>query len=202
MSFLLNEFMFLNQPLRNQIKNLLFDQQERITTEHHLNLFIKYEDLDRYDDDIELHKTISFSGYVEKYQRSNGSWDWGIYPARPSTLHYRLGTIINVCWELAKIDEVRYSQRMVDYCNDFAKPNLEKCLKELESSGDLLPTFHKTYDEYKEMLDEWLWGVNWIANRVSSVRKTRDFRRGKYKVKKNTRGKVKQNPNQFTLYGY
>ena len=52
------------------------------------------------------------------------------------------------------------------------------------------------------MLDEWLWGVNWIANRVSNVRKTRDFRRGKYKVKKNTRGKRKQNPNHFTLYGY
>ena len=57
----------VNQPtITKPNKRLLFKDQEVISTENHLNLFVKFEDLINYDTRFfELNEPIHFSGMVE-----------------------------------------------------------------------------------------------------------------------------------------
>ena len=64
---------FVSQPtIKKPDKNKKFENQE-ISTEHHLNLFIKHEDLDDYMTEWEMHSHIGFTGIVNNYTRKNGT---------------------------------------------------------------------------------------------------------------------------------
>ena len=66
----------ISQPtIRKPDKDLLFENQPIISTEHHLNLYINKEDLSDYPK-FELNNTLDFSGIIEGYMRSNGSIDF------------------------------------------------------------------------------------------------------------------------------
>ena len=66
-------------------KNLVFAEQKVISTEHHINLFIPFEDLTEYKAQFQQHRTISFSGVVKQYTRRNGTTDYGIAAALNTT---------------------------------------------------------------------------------------------------------------------
>ena len=59
---------FVLQPTIKQAdKNLLYKEQKTISTEHHLNLFIKFEDLSNYDtESFQLKNPINFTGEILK----------------------------------------------------------------------------------------------------------------------------------------
>ena len=60
----------LQPTIRKPDKDLLFQEQEIISTEHHINLFIPFNDLTNYDIKFfELREPIHFSGVVEHYKR-------------------------------------------------------------------------------------------------------------------------------------
>jgi len=83
----------ISQPtIRKPDKDLLFENQPIISTEHHLNLYINKEDLSDYPK-FELNNTLDFSGIIEGYMRSNGSIDYGVYPNKQSLLHIKLELI-------------------------------------------------------------------------------------------------------------
>ena len=82
----------VNQPtITKPNKRLLFKDQEVISTENHLNLFVKFEDLINYDTRFfELNEPIHFSGMVEHYTRKDGSNDFGIYATKQSTIVFEV----------------------------------------------------------------------------------------------------------------
>ena len=87
---------YVSQPtLRKPNKHILFDNQEIISTEHHLNLFIDQGLVETCTDDwkAEKYKQIDFTGVVQHYTRSNGTHDFAIYPTPQSTLHNRLDNL-------------------------------------------------------------------------------------------------------------
>ena len=87
--------LYIKQPtIKRANKDLLYGEQETISTEHHLNLFIKYEDLSDFDTTFELNQPIHFTGEVEEYTRADGTTDFGIYGTKQSTISFKLERII------------------------------------------------------------------------------------------------------------
>ena len=173
----------ISQPtLRKPNKNVLFQNQEKIATVHHLNLFIKWEDLDDYHTEITPHSTLEFTGFVNHYTRSDGSQDYGIFPTKQSRLHYQLKLIGDVAYGIA--DKCPYSPEMLYYCKELALPGLNHCLEELERAGDYLPTFFHTYSEYKASLNEWIEAIQSISKVIETACQSRASRR-LHKIKTN-----------------
>ena len=68
----------LPTTVRQPDPELLFKEQQGVSTEHHINLFIPFEDLTKYNTRFfELKEPIHFSGIVERYTRKDGSSDFG-----------------------------------------------------------------------------------------------------------------------------
>ena len=87
--------LYIKQPtIKIANPELIFEEQEKISTEHHINLFVNHSDLQDYESNFEIHTPIDFAGFIEKYTRANGTIDYGIYPAKQSTLDFRLGRLV------------------------------------------------------------------------------------------------------------
>ena len=166
--------LYIKQPtIKRANKELLFSDQETISTEHHLNLFIKYEDLPDYDTTFELNQPIHFTGEVEAYTRANGTDDYGVYATKQSTFAYKLDRLLTSVKETtdACLEEIDLT-----YLESAAK-QLDTLSGELEGIGDRLPTFRKTYKEYKALLVALEWGVPHTIERTKSVLASRQHRR-------------------------
>ena len=87
---------FVSQPtIKKADKNILYKKQEVISTEHHLNLFIRFDDLPNYDtSSFQLKNPINFTGVIEGYTRKDGTKDYGIYANAQSTLPFRIKRLI------------------------------------------------------------------------------------------------------------
>ena len=84
---------FYKEPhIKKPNKDLLFDNQELLSKEHHLNLFIKKTNFRYYLSIFEKLEPIYFSGRVQQYTRSDGSKDFGIYPIKQSLIHQNFMT--------------------------------------------------------------------------------------------------------------
>lgn len=136
---------FIKQPtIREANKDLLYEDQNFISTEHHLNLFIKHEDLPDYDTIFELNTPINFSGVIEEYTRADGSIDYGIYATKQSTLHFKLERLLQSVQEtmdkqLEAIDQNYLSS---------AIRQVSELTEELMESGVQLATFNRTHKEF------------------------------------------------------
>ena len=169
--------------IKESNKDTLFVDLPRISTEHHLNLFIDQEDLLDYDTDYELNSTIQFSGIVQGYMRSNGSVDYGIYPTQQSLLHDRLDWICNSYIVVAEKLGGVYNEDFYKF-NKIQENNLLFLSNELEKSGDQLPTFRKTYSGYRKEIDQWLKLSDYAKNKIEVACSNRAMRRA-HKIKKN-----------------
>ena len=131
----------VNQPtITKPNKRLLFKDQEVISTEHHLNLFIKFEDLINYDTRFfELNEPIHFSGMVEHYTRKDGSNDFGIYATKQSTIVFEVKKL-----RRAVIDCNTFGDRV--FLINYASNKVQELIEGINSFDDCLPTFHQTYD--------------------------------------------------------
>ena len=171
----------VKQPtVKKADKNTLFPYQETISTEHHLNLFIKFEDLSRYDTVWEINHTIQFAGVVEGYIRSNGTTDYGVYGTKQSTISFQLERFIQSIKETCH-------QNPEDIDLSFLEQQLKTLMviaTEVDEAGDRLPTFTKTYEDYRDILSALGWVIPKTIREAKAFLASRDFRRSK-KVRKN-----------------
>ncbi len=138
----------LQPTIKKPDKQLLFKDQELISQEHHLNLYIKFEDLINYDTRFfELKEPIHFSGIVEHYQRKDGSEDFGICATKQSTLPYEVERL-----EKSVRGTIPKCSKDIDYLKNYASSKVLELLKVLMSSTECLPTFHQTYDDLVKRL--------------------------------------------------
>jgi len=172
--------------------HLLYKDQEVISTEHHLNLFIKHDDLPNYEILFQLNEIINFTGVVEKYTRGDGTQDYGIYANQQSTLPYEIEKLVKGFDDAIQSFEV--FDKSLDYIQNYAYPKSMELIyrmKEIDDGKNMLPTFHKTFNQYFKDLAEVFQSIPLNIEKHKSIISSRDYRRGKRKVKRNTKGKVK-----------
>ena len=176
---------FVSKPIIKQPnKDVLFKDLPIISTEDHLNLFIDKEDLDVYEKNsngFELNSSLSFTGIIQRYMRSDGSMDYGIYPTSQSLLHYKLEEINVLYHYLAEVEGV-LNERFFTFAKA-AKEDLIFLSDDLERSGDQLPTFLHTYDWYRREINSWLATSEVCMTRIKTACSNRAYRR-KNKISK------------------
>lgn len=168
----------IKQPTIKQAdKNLLYNDQETISTEHHLNLFVKHQDLGDYNATFEINQLIQFSGFVEQYIRTDGTSDFGIYATLQSTIEFRLEQFIHSTRETLSrppedVDLIFLEQ---------ASQRIMLLEEEVDGAGEWLPTFCKTYQQYKDLLRALSAVIHRYVQRIQAIRLSRMHRRSKKK---------------------
>ena len=175
---------YVSQPtLRKPNKHLLFEDQEVISTEHHLNFFIDQHWITCTDEwTPEKYKQVGFAGVVQHYTRSNGTHDFGIYPTPQSTLHNSLDKLAEMTEYIGRLCKI--SPETLGWTEQVLPPVLTEYSRHLEEAGDRLPTFNGTYDFYKNEINEWFAAAEEISTKIRSICSNRAMRR-KHKVKSN-----------------
>jgi hypothetical protein len=156
-------------------KHTLFANQQVVSTEHHINLFIPYNLLEQYEAQFITHSPISFSGEVMEYQRLNGSVDYGITTNPQHRLHLDLERL-----SLALVDIGRanpFASTTLAFYEHTALPQVRFLQERLEQAGNALPTFEKTYRQYKKMLEGMIETIEMVIAKVKHHTRTRDYRR-------------------------
>lgn len=156
-------------------KHMLFANQQVVSTEHHINLFIPYNLLEQYEAEFITHSPISFCGEVMEYQRLNGSVDYGITANPQHRLNLDLERL-----SLALVDIGRanpFASSTLTFYEHTALPQVRLLQERLEQAGNALPTFEKTYKEYKKMLEEMGGTIEMVIGKVKRHTQTRDYRR-------------------------
>ena len=166
-----------NPTIKKPNRDYLFDEQEIISKENHLNLYIKHDELISYDTTFEIHQPINFSGLIENYSRSDGTYDYGVNPTNQSNFHYVIRLLVNASYD----NQRKFNQHSIDFLKDCALPEFDRKLQELDDCGDRLPTFRHTYDEYKDILKEAYIDACDFIRKVEGFKSSREFRR---KIKK------------------
>jgi len=156
-------------------KNTLFANQKVISTEHHINLLIPYQLLEQYEAQFITHSPISFSGEVVEYQRLNGSVDYGITTNPQHRLHLDLERL-----SLALVGIGRaypFASTTLAFYEHTALPQVLLLQERLEQAGNALPTFEKTYKQYKQLLEEMRGAIEMVISKVKRYTHTRTYRR-------------------------
>ena len=166
-----------NPIIKEANKNVLFDDLNLISKEHHINLFLDTG----YLNDLRRLEEIYFNGVISRYTRSNGTIDYGINPEEFSSLHTEVDALFDEM-------EVNFKKRPKDLITrgtlityEFKHSHkLEKIDEKLEEAGDKLPTFYYTYQQYKEMIKdlkrELKDRINFIRNVCSNRKLRRAYR--------------------------
>ena len=88
--------LYIKQPtIKRANKDLLYAEQETISTEHHLNLFIKYEDLPDYDATFELNQPIHFTVRLKNTPEQTGLLTSASTRDKQSTISFKLDASSN-----------------------------------------------------------------------------------------------------------
>ena len=156
-------------------KHTLFANQQVISTEHHINLFIPYNLLEQYEAQFITHSPIWFSGEVVEYQRQNGSVDYGISTNPQHRLHLDLERLSLALVDIGK--GYPFASTTLAFYEHTALPQVRLLQERLEQAGNALPTFERTYTQYKIMLEEMLGAIEMVVGRVKCYISTRDYRR-------------------------
>tara|TARA_B000000609_G_C24160766_1_gene343572 strand:- start:45 stop:740 length:696 start_codon:yes stop_codon:yes gene_type:complete len=163
----------LQTTVRQPDPELLFKEQQVISTEHHINLFIPFEDLTKYNTRFfELKEPIHFSGIVERYTRKDGSSDFGIYATKQSTLPMEIERL-----KKSVFDSKTFQDRDIEYLEEYALPKIRVLMEELESSRECLPTFHHTYPDLMGTLIGMGLGVEERLKQIKNIKQSRTYRR-------------------------
>ena len=166
--------------------NLLYKDQKFISTEHHLNLFIKHEDLPNYEIVFELNEIINFTGLVERYTRKDGSEDYGIYANSQSTIPYEIEKLVRGYDDATK--SMDNWEKNLDYLKTYAEPKTQDLimrLKEIHEGENMLPTFHKTHKQYLKQLVELFYDIPESIKSYENYIASRQYRRHKKQTKSN-----------------
>ena len=158
-------------------KNLRFKDQKLISKEEHLNLFFPVELLSTFKDLYSIHDSISFSGNVYQYMRSNGTMDFGVKATEITTLHIELENLIAYALDITQKNKGCMDDKYLACMQFVLLPELDRLSGLLEDAGDRLPTYARTYQEYSYQIDSWITAVNWSIEMVSMFMQNRSYRR-------------------------
>ena len=174
-------------------KNLLFDDLPLITKEDHINFFLPKDKVNNYliytrkNATFSRFEKINFSGIVKGYKRSNGSSDYGVYPTKFFDLHFDLEELnreVDYFHEERDGDPDFFNKDTLIYLEYGFKSKVHLYRKKLEESGNQLPTFVHTYQDYVQRLEEHLDGIQTYIDRIRNFSSSRKLRRIK-KLKNN-----------------
>ena len=136
-----------NVMVKKADKNRSFNNQLLISEEDHLNFFIPMDHLPYIP--CEKYKCLALAGFIHKYNRSNGSMDYGINLIDQSLAEDH---IFEVCERAKAMTSIKLlTPKSLNTLHSLKKQIIE-CEKELEDAGDLLPTFYNSYAEYKRLI--------------------------------------------------
>ena len=179
-----------NAIIKKADKNLTFENQELISKEEHINFFAPYEHIG--ETACEKYMCVAIAGFIYKYTRKDGSIDYAVKQIPQSALHEVLDSVLerasNACEKgLWRADTLATFLKL--------KQELKELDMHLESAGDLLPTFYKTYSQYKKELSGLTEVLDIGIKRINCICSNRAMRR-KLKIKHNFARPVKH------LFGY
>lgn len=156
-------------------KNTLFANQKAISTEHHINLFIPYELLGQYEAHFITHAPFFFSGVVVEYCRLNGSVDYGIAATPQQRLQLDLDRLSLAIVDIARANP--YAASTLAFYKHTALPQALALEERLEQAGNALPTFDKTYEDYKNALLDIREAISIAIERIECHFNSRAYRR-------------------------
>ena len=172
-----------NPIIKKPDKNLLFEEQELLSKEDHINLFlpfpknyIKALPYKRYDQ-------VTFAGIIKSYTRKDGSNDWGVFPIAQSMLHMEFFEMTEYVSNILD----NYDNGAVEiliHLEKNVKPYILHLEEELDEAGDLLPTFYHNYQYYKRQIDAWKVDITHMCKIIRTIHSNRRLRR-KCKISKN-----------------
>lgn len=172
----------VKQPtIRVADASLLYEEQELVSTEHHINLFIPFHQLGEYEPHFIAHSPISFSGVVVEYTRRNGTVDYGI---SASPQHRLLNDLERLCLAVRSIStQAPFAPSTLAFYEQTALPQVIALQQRVKEAGNALLTFHKTQSEYEELLEKMLFVIKKAINEISFQTSNRENRRKIGKVK-------------------
>ena len=179
-----------NITLKKADKELRFADQILISKEDHLNFFVSPENMD--PSECRKYDCISIAGYINQYYRKDGSIDYGVKQIGQPCLDERLVAVFNRAGLMMK-SKALTPQSYSTLC--LLRKELDEIEFELENVGNLLPTFCRTYSEYKTELAQIKGCLDCAIKHINSLCCNRSFRR-KHGINKNFASPINQ---QFNL---
>lgn len=168
-----------NAVIKKADKNLTFRNQKQISKEKHINLFLYYDHIDKTA--CEKYKCVAIAGFIYKYTRKDGSVDYGVRQVAQSAFHECIDDVLDRA-DNAYAKGLWRPDTLMTFIK--LKQELEQLDQHLESAGELLPTFYKTYSQYKKDLRDLTEAISICIQRINSVCSNRAMRR-KHKVTHN-----------------
>ena len=138
-------------------KNLLFKDQKLISKEDHLHLFFPVELLPSFKDRYSIHSSFCFSGNVIQYIRSNGTFDFGVKETPQTMLHMEFDNLIKYAMKISKSfkEYLLTDDSYLHSVQNVLLPELDRLDELLESAGNNLGTYERTYKEYAFEFKDW-----------------------------------------------
>ena len=168
-----------NIAIKRPDKNLTFENQELISKEDHLNFFIPFEYVPYTP--CEKYTCLGLAGCITEYTRKDRSIDYGLKPIAQSIIE---DSIASVC-ERARLmtnEKVLTPKTLMTLYS--LNQQMVDCDKQLEEVGDLLPTFYRTYADYKKDIKAMIKVFEEGISLINSICSNRAMRR-KNKIKGN-----------------
>ncbi len=182
-------YVIKNPIFKKPNKKFLFDDLPILTKEDHINLFLSKSNVNdiiiytRKNAPVEKYEKITFSGIIKGYMRKDGSFDYGIHPNIFFNLHWDLEDLNEEVDDFLEKKDLMTKETLM-YLEYRLKPKIHSYRRKLEDSGDQLPTFVNTYQDYVDELERHLDGVQNYINMIRTHSSSRKFRRI-FKVKNN-----------------
>lgn len=175
---------YIDSPvIKKPNKHIIFEEQELISIENHINLFLPYNAKGDGIVPYERYQCVTFAGIIREYKRKDGTKDYGIYPIAQSSLHQDLQAMGNYVNNLTPFEAVAQVNTLV-HLEKVVKPYILHLEDELEDAGDLLPTFYHTYEFYRKEIEDWKSITKQYSNVIRCIHSNRRLRR-KFKVNAN-----------------
>jgi len=173
---------YITKPtIKKPNKDVVFDELETISVEHHINLFVKHTKCEKIP--YKKYDCVVFAGIIRNYRRKNGTTDYGVYPMAHSSLHKHLKNMAHLVNETTK----GLSQTSVEaliHLETNVKPYIAELENELKNAGDYLPTFYHNYSFYEMEIKKWKQLITEECNKIRTIHSNRKLRR-RYGLKDN-----------------
>lgn len=168
-----------NIAIKRPDKNLTFENQQLISKEDHLNFFIPFEYVPYTP--CKKYTCLGLAGCITEYTRKDGTVDYGLKPIEQSIVEDNIASVCETARLMAN-EKVFTPKTLITLYS--LKQQMLDCDKELEEVGDLLPTFYRTYADYKKSIKAMIDSFDEGISLINSICSNRVMRR-KNKIKKN-----------------
>jgi len=168
-----------NVVIKKADKNLAFENQELISKEEHLNFFVPLQYLPYTP--CKKYTCLGVAGYITEYTRKDGSIDYGLKPIAQSMVEENIATVCERARLITNEKLLAPKTLMMLYS---LKKQMVECDKELEDACDFLPTFYRTYADYKKDIKKMIGVFDEGISIINSACSNRAMRR-KHKIKTN-----------------